>query len=172
VAASGTSAIFVDVCGAVRSPAVYELSGGSRVYEAIEAAGGLAETADIRYINRAAALADGDRVYIPTAEEIASGEPLPGSAGLVGAASGASSVGQGVAGGSAGAGDPSGSSLVNLNTADAAALQTLNGVGPATAQKILDYREQYGPFAKREDLKKVSGIGEKTFEKLKDHISV
>jgi competence protein ComEA len=172
MSAPETAAIFVDVCGAVRSPAVYELHGGSRVYEAIEAAGGLTDDADVTYMNRATALTDGDRVYVPTAEEVASGEPLPGSAGLVGAASAASSGGQGVADGSAGAGGPSGSSLVNLNTADSAALQTLNGVGPATAQKILDYRDQHGPFAKIEDLKNVSGIGDKTFEKLKDGLCV
>jgi competence protein ComEA len=166
-AVSETIRIFVDVCGAVRSPAVYELGPGSRVYEAIEAAGGLAEAADIRYINRAAALVDGDRVYIPTAEEVASGEPLPGSAGLVGASSGAAQGGQ-----SAANGGSDGTAQVNINTADATALQTLNGVGPATAQKILDYRDQHGPFAKIEDLKNVSGIGEKTFEKLKDHIRV
>jgi competence protein ComEA len=161
------AAVFVDVCGAVKSPAVYELAPGSRVYEAIEAAGGLAKDADIRYINRAAALADGDRVYVPTEKETAADEPLPASAGLV--------AGQTDAGSGAQAGQGAASTdgaQININTADSAALQTLNGVGPATAQKIIDYRDGNGPFAKIEDLKNVSGIGDKTFEKLKDSICV
>jgi competence protein ComEA len=161
------AAVFVDVCGAVESPSVYELAPGSRVYEAIEAAGGLAKDADIRYINRAAALADGDRVYVPTEKETAAGEPLPASAGLV---AGQTDAGSGAQAGQGAASTDS--AQININTADSAALQTLNGVGPATAQKIIDYRDGNGPFAKIEDLKNVSGIGDKTFEKLKDSICV
>jgi competence protein ComEA len=168
-AASGPGVLFVDVCGAVRSPAVYELTPGSRVYEALEAAGGLTEDADIRYLNRATALADGDRIYVPTKEEVEAEGPLPGSAGLVDGTSGAA---PGTAGAASVAGAASAAAQVNINTADSAALQTLNGVGPATAQKIMDYRDQHGPFAKIEDIRNVSGIGEKTFEKLKDHICV
>ncbi|MDR1495420.1 MAG: helix-hairpin-helix domain-containing protein [Clostridiales Family XIII bacterium] len=170
-AVSGPLTIFVDVSGAVKSPAVYELGEGSRVYEAIEAAGGLTKDADITYLNRAAALIDGDRVYIPTKDEIESSEQLPASAGFTGGSSGAQQDAGGGATG-ASAGGAAGTAQVNINTADTATLQTLNGVGPATAQKIIDYRDGNGSFANIEDLKKVSGIGEKTFEKLKDHICV
>jgi competence protein ComEA len=170
-AAVAASVIYVDVYGAVAAPSVCELAPGSRVQDAIEAAGGLTGNADIRYINRAAVLNDGDRVYIPTVAETESGEPLPASAGLIGAAA------QGAAGtvNAAGEGQGAGSSdaaLVNINTADSSALQTLSGVGPVTAQKIIDYRESNGPFGNIEDIKAVSGIGEKTFDKLKDHICV
>ncbi|MDR1292597.1 MAG: helix-hairpin-helix domain-containing protein [Clostridiales Family XIII bacterium] len=166
------SPIYVDVYGAVVAPSVYELENGSRVYDAIEMAGGLAGDADIRYINRAAALSDGDRVYVPTKEETESGDPLPASAGTAGATPGASQ-GAADAGASGNAeGAPSSGDVVNINTADSTALQILNGVGPATAQKIIDYRDSNGAFAKTEDLKNVSGIGDKTYEKLKDHICV
>jgi competence protein ComEA len=166
-AVSAADSIFVDVYGAVKSPAVYELAWGSRIYEAVEAAGGLTDDADIRYINRATALVDGDRVYVPTRDEAESGKPLPDSAGLVGGVSGGSRDVQGSSDASTSA-----NGQVNINTADSSALQTLNGVGPSTAQKIIDYRESNGPFAKIENLKNVSGIGDKTFEKLKDHICV
>ncbi|MDR0518752.1 MAG: helix-hairpin-helix domain-containing protein [Clostridiales Family XIII bacterium] len=182
-AASGAAAavpgtIFVDVAGAVKSPDVYELSAGSRVNEAIVAAGGLAAAADTRYLNRAVALNDGDRIYVPTKKEVASGAPLPASAGMDAGAQGSATAASGVSGASAaGTGNAAGGSAgadskVNINTADSAALQTLNGVGPATAQKIMDYRAQHGGFAKIEDIKNVSGIGDKTFEKLRDYITV
>jgi competence protein ComEA len=168
------SAIFVDVYGAVMAPSVYELPSGSRVHDAIEIAGGLTDKADIRYINRAAALNDGDRVYVPTEAEIKEGDPLPASAGII--MPGASAGDQGAAtavtpGGGQGAGAAQ-VRLININTADTVALQALNGVGPSTAQKIIDYREANGPFAKTEDLKKVSGIGDNTYEKMKDYICV
>jgi competence protein ComEA len=168
--------VFVDVSGAVNSPDVYELRAGSRVNEAIIAAGGIAADADIRYINRAAVLNDGDRLYIPTRKEIDSGKPIPASAGLVaGAPSAAPDAATDGASGSSpdtgGSGTAAGAKI-NINTSDSAALQTLNGVGPATAQKIIDYRDAHGAFAKIEDIKKVSGIGDKTFEKLKEYITV
>jgi competence protein ComEA len=162
--ATTPATIFVDVAGAVNSPLVAELPAGSRVDDAINAAGGVTGEADMRSVNRAAPLADGDRVYIPTTEETASGEALPASAAAAGSSAGAGGAAQDAGQGAGG--------KVNINTADSAALQTLNGVGPATAQKIIDYREQHGPFASIEDLTKVSGIGDKTLEKLRDYIAV
>jgi competence protein ComEA len=156
--------IFVDVAGAVNSPLVAELPAGSRVDDAINAAGGVTGEADMRSVNRAAPLADGDRVYIPTTEETASGGTLPASAATAGSSADA--------GGSAQAAGQGADGRVNINTADSATLQTLNGVGPATAQKIIDYREQHGPFESIEDLTKVSGIGDKTLEKLRENIMV
>lgn len=149
--------IIVDVGGAVKSPQVVELEEDSRVGDAISAAGGLKDNADPAGINQAAFLTDGEKVYIPV-----KGETAP----LVSGISGQQALPTGDAA-TAGA-----SAKVNLNTATSEELQTLNGVGPATAEKILDYRTANGGFKKIEDLKNVNGIGDKTFEKLKEQIMV
>lgn len=149
--------IIVDVAGAVASPSVVELPDGSRVFEAVEKAGGFTVEADTSMINQAEILTDGQKIYIPTKQEIRQ---------LQSTEEGTASVNSI---------DPSGthrSGLVNINTADSAALQQLTGVGPATAEKIIDYRNQNGKFKTIEELKNVSGIGEKTFEKFKDKIKV
>ena len=145
--------IFVDVDGAVASPGLYELDAESRVNDAIEKAGGTTEGAELRFINRAELLNDGDKLYIPFEGE---------SESLLGAKSGSSSV----------LNETESQGLININTASSAELQRLNGVGPATAEKIIAYRNQNGAFSKPEDIKRVSGIGEKTYEKLKDKIRV
>lgn len=141
--------IMVDVGGEVVNPMVVELEEGSRVEDAIKAAGGVTGNADLTEINRADFLDDGDKILIPSKQQEGS------------------SFDSGVKG--------SGYSLysddrININTADSEELQMLDGVGPATAQKIIDYREANGSFKKIEDIKNVSGIGDKTFEKLKDDI--
>ena len=143
--------IYVDVGGEVNQPSVVELTDGSRVTDAIAAAGGLTE------INRAAFVSNGEKVFIPSQEEYDSDGLLSGDSGNSGGsgASGRSSDGK-----------------ININTADSTQLQELNGVGPATAEKIIDYRKQNGRFQSIEDIKNVSGIGDKTYEKLKDHIRV
>ena len=114
-------------------------------------------------INRAEFLVDGQKIYIPSYALDEDGNIIEGSA------DGESVSGSGTSS-ATGAIDPSGK--VNINTADSTQLQTLNGVGPATAQKIIDYRDSSGRFTTIEDLKNVSGIGDKTFEKLKDYICV
>jgi competence protein ComEA len=158
--------VFVDVAGAVKNPGVVTMDAGSRVFQAIEAAGGELKNADTRALNLAATVNDGDHLYIPTKKEAASGEyPNAGSA----AASAGSAAGGSAAASTGGAQEDG---KINLNTADSTALQQLNGVGPSTAQKIIDYRTANGNFSNIEALKNVSGIGEKTFEKLKDYISV
>ena len=141
--------VYVDIGGEVKSPKVVELNDGSRVEDAIEAAGGLTDKADIRDINRAAFVNDGDKIYIPSvdSEDAAGG----GSAGM---AAVQNSTGK-----------------VNINTADSEELQTITGVGPVTAEKIISYRESNGRFSRIEDIKNVSGIGDKTFEKMKDSIT-
>ena len=154
--------IFVDVGGAVNLSGLFALPAGSRIADAIEAAGGLTEEADIKYINRAYVLADGDRLYIPSASEVQSGTAPP-SAGQVDTAAGVFS---------SNTQNDSADNLININTAGSDELQKLNGVGPATAQKIIDYRTKRGGFKRIEDLMNVSGIGAKTFEKLRDYISV
>ncbi len=159
-----TGTIIVDVGGAVEHPQVVELKENSRVADAISAAGGLKGTADTAGINQAAFLTDGEKVYIPAKGEgtlsaagVAQTQP-PGSSS---ASSGRFSVSS-----------PSGIQKVNINQASAEELQTLNGVGPATAEKIMDYRTSNGAFKTIEDIKSVDGIGDKTFEKLKEHITV
>ncbi|MCB6994365.1 helix-hairpin-helix domain-containing protein [bacterium 210820-DFI.6.37] len=142
--------IIVDVGGAVKVPQVVELDADSRVADAVAAAGGLLETADTAGINQAAFLTDGEKIYIPE-----KGENLSDLAELSGAE-----------------GLSSGDDKVNINTATSEELQTLSGVGPATAEKILDYRSSNGAFKRIEDLKKIDGIGDKTFEKLKEQIKV
>ncbi len=162
--------VYVDIGGAVKQPMLAELPVGSRVEDAIQAAGGLKKNADLSEVNRAAVLTDGEKVYIPQEGE-ESGFAGSGSsgAGLAGAGGGGSSASTS-SGGSNLSGVSSG--RININTADVTLLQQLTGVGPVTAQKIVDYREQNGNFGSIEELKNVSGIGEKTFEKMKDDITI
>ncbi len=138
--------VVVHVAGAVVAPGVQRLPAGSRVIDAIEAAGGLRADADADRVNLAAELVDGTQVYVP-----AVGEPAPATAsGAPGAAPGP----------------------VDLNTADAAALETLPGVGPATAAAIIDYRERNGPFASVDGLLDVRGIGEAKLAQIRDLVRV
>ena len=129
-------------------PGLYELAEGDRVVDAVAAAGGFTEEADQAALNLAQVLADAQQVQVPKVGE-APPAPAPGAA--PGAAAGG---------------------LVNLNTADLAALDTLPRVGPSTAQKILDWRESNGPFTSVDDLLAVSGIGEATLEGLRDLVTV
>ena len=149
--------VYVDIGGAVKQPMLAELPAGSRVEDAIEAAGGLTKKADLSSVNRAQILTDGEKIYIPkkgeTAGEAQAAGESPGSADALTAA--------GISGGK-----------ININTADAILLQQLTGVGPVTAQKIVDYREQNGKFKSPEELMNVSGIGEKTFEKMQPDITI
>lgn len=140
--------VYVYVTGAVANPGVYSLDEGLRVCDAVEAAGGLTEDADASTVNLARVLSDGEHIALPTKAEVET------------------ALAQGSAGGAVA------SSLVNINTADASALETLSGVGSATAQAIISDREQNGPFSTIEDLMRVDGIGEKKFAKLKDSICV
>lgn len=146
--------ILIDVSGAVNQPAVVELKEGSRVFEAIELAGGLSKDADTRSTNLAQVLTDGEKLYIPTKKEL---EETGGSY----LQTKNTSV------------EASGSAeLININTANSETLQQLTGVGPSTAEKIIRYRTENGNFKTIEDIKNVSGIGEKTFEKFKNKITV
>lgn len=167
VGATATTAaaeLVVDVVGEVHRPGVRRVPAGARIGDVIDAAGGLTPRADRARINLAAPVADGERVFVP-----AVGQPVPPVAvGGVGAVGGAS-AGPGIATGGA---DPAATGPVNLNTATLAELDTLPGVGPATAQAIIDHREQQGPFRSVDDLLDVRGIGDAKLAELRDHVVV
>lgn len=161
--------IKIDVAGAVINPGVYELGDEARVEEALNAAGGTSDEADREWVaknlNLAAKLSDGDKLYIPKVGETAAASKVsppvsapPATAGVV---SGTKTS------------NTSDCSRVNINIASAATLdECLPGIGPAYAQRIVEYREAHGGFKSIEEIQEVSGIGPKTFEKIKDQITV
>jgi competence protein ComEA len=144
-----TGEIVVHVAGAVAASGVYRLASGARVIDAVQLAGGLAENAAPDSVNLAAALVDGQRVYVPRVGEVAP-----------------------VLAGSDGAGPDSPATPVNLNSATADELDGLPGVGPATAAAIIAHREQHGPFSSADDLADVRGIGPAKVEALRGLVTV
>ncbi len=166
--------IYVDVGGAVSQPKVVSIPEGSRVFEAIEAAGGTASGAETKYINMASECTDGQKIYVPTADEVAEIQKSGGNVSEV-TSSLFSADGSALAtssGTSFGGSQTSENALVNINTASSDELQTLSGIGPSMASRIIDYREQNGAFKSVDELTEVSGIGDKTLAKFKDHICV
>jgi len=139
--------IIVDISGAVEKPGVYKLASNSRVNEALVVAGGLSLDADREWvsktINLAAPLKDGIKIYIRSTKDINNDETKNSNSGLI-----------------------------NLNTANINQFDSLPGIGPVTAQKIIDYRDQNGSFATKEDLLKVPGVGQKLFDQIKDSMTV
>jgi competence protein ComEA len=165
-AAGGTTT--VHVVGAVHRPGVYRLRLGLRVQDAVRRAGGAASGADLQAINLAAKLTDAQQVVVPKRAAAAPGGPVGAAAGAgVGAGAGAATGAAAAGATGAAAGPP-----VNLNSATAEQLDTLDGVGPATAQKILEYRAQHGGFRSVDDLSQVSGIGPKRLEALRGRVVV
>ena len=165
--------IYVDVCGAVANPGVFELSAGSRVFQAIEAAGGYLPEAVQNCVNRAGVLTDGQQLYILTQEEMEQQGLNPSKLANGSDVSGGDTVGNTGAGMSAYMAFPGQQdNRININTADEAQLTTLNGIGATRAQAIISYREENGPFAAIEDIMNVQGIKEGTFAKIKDEIVV
>jgi competence protein ComEA len=154
---AASTEVVVHVVGAVAAPGVQRLPTGSRVIDAVEAAGGAAPDADLSRVNLAAVLADGQQVVV-----LRPGEAPP-------AAAGAGPSGPGADDGAGGEGD---GPLVDINRASAAELEELPGVGPATAEAIIAHREQNGPFASVDDLLDVRGIGEAKLEQLRDRATV
>lgn len=143
--------LVVQVVGAVPRPGVYEFPEGARIRDAIDAAGGLLTEADVEALNLAEPLTDGQKLNIPF-EGDAGGTPMPTAPGPTAT--------------------PSNLELVNINTASLDQLDSLPGIGPKTAQNIIDYRTANGPFARIEDIMNVSGIGIHTFDDLKLLITV
>lgn len=139
--------IYVHICGAVINPGVYQVPVGTRVYQALELAGGSSDDAYLSGINLADKLADGQKVYIPAEGENAEGILSTDSGGVQ-------------------------SVMVNINTASEAELMTLPGIGQSRAKDIINYRVKNGFFESIDDIMKVSGIKEAAFEKIKDLIKV
>ncbi len=136
---------YVHVCGEVNNPGVYALPEGSRIFEAVEAAGGLTDLAEERSLNQAKLIEDGMQIAVPNREEAAAQENIQ------------KEIAQG---------------LVNLNAATKEQLMTLPGIGESRAEAILQYREQSGGFQAVEEIMNVSGIKEAAFEKIRDKITI
>lgn len=141
--------IFVDISGAVEKPGVYEVTKETRLFEVIEMAGGLSEDADADHVNQASFVEDGQKIIIPVKGSDNAGDLLSSDPENSGSVNG----------------------LININTASADELKTLNGIGDAMAERIIEYRSSRA-FRSREDIMSVDGIGSKTYEKIKDHITV
>lgn len=167
--------IYVDVCGAVVNPGVYELSSDSRVFQAIEKAGGYLPGAAASYLNRARSLYDGQQIYVPTQEEVDS-QTIPltqdetAQDGVV--QEGTAQTGTAADNTADGTETTQAGQRINLNTADVSQLSTLTGVGESKALAIIAYREENGPFTSIEDIMNVPGIKEGTYEKIKDKIAI
>ena len=165
----------VYVCGAVRHPDVYELSREDRMMDAVEAAGGFESSAAKEYLNLAATLSDGEKIYIPTNAEIE--EAMEEGLELYGATVNITTNSPGIS--TAGSepntaltGTTNAAGLVNINAADKATLMTLPGIGESKADKIIDYRQKNGGFGSIEDIMLVGGIKEGLYNKVKDKICV
>ena len=158
----------VYVSGYVNNPGVYELSAGSRVIDAIDAAGGYSKEAYDNYLNLASLIADGQMIYVPSEEEVESGSIERGVAsGADG--SGVGGVTGGNGGGNGGNSSDSGT-LVNINQASKEELMTLPGIGESKADKIIAYREANGRFNSPEGIMEISGIKDGLYNKIKDKI--
>ena len=148
--------ILIHVSGSVKNDTVVTLPEGSRINDAIEAAGGLTKDADLTNINLAYILEDGEKIYIPKkGEEIV--EDVSNTQSTSANTSSSSS---------------NKTSKININKATQTELETIPGVGPSTALKIIDYRDENGKFSSIEDIRNVSGIGDAKYEKMKDYIAV
>lgn len=151
--------IYVDIGGCVKKPGVYKMESGNRIFEAIEKAGGLSEKADVSILNQAIEIKDGEKIYIPKLGETDRGNKShynnglnnPGNTGDI-------NVGK--------------DGYININLANSEELQKIKGIGPSTAEKIIEYRESNGNFRRIEDLKKIKGIGDKTFNKIKKYVTI
>jgi competence protein ComEA len=141
--------VFVDVKGSVKKPGLYKVKRGERLKFVIDRAGGFTAEADIKLINLAVKVSDEMLIYVPERGEVESDIPV-----IQGEQSGSDET------------------KINLNSGTQEEFETLPGIGPAKAATFIQYREENGPFSKIEDIKDISGIGEKTFEKLKDYIFV
>ena len=158
------AALYVDIKGAVKHPGVYKIASNERVSTVIQRAGGLLEQADIQRVNLAQKLADQAVIYIPRVDEETVGECVtfieqPSATTTTAPTSGATST-------------STAEGKVNLNTASKDDLTKLTGIGPKKAEQILAYRQEHGAFKSIDEIKQVSGIGEKTFTSIKDQLTI
>ena len=151
----------VHVAGAVKKPGVVTLDGQARVVDALDAAGGTKKNADLTQVNLARVVKDGEQIVVPEIADDAGTNAPQTAQGTAGGGTGTA------AGPAAGAGQK-----ININSASAAELENLPGIGPVTAAAIVAYREEKGPFASVDALTEVSGIGEATLEKIKPNATV
>lgn len=185
--------ITVHIIGRVKNPGLVKVQDGARISDAIAAAGGALRDADLESVNLAYKLQDGKQVYIPSKSEMADNKPIANSS-SAGKKAVPQAVPKKIPGVQPDTKPPSkitndsagiieekttqgetagkGNTIVNINTADAKELENLPGVGPSTAQKIIDYRNKSGLFKVPEDIMKVNGIGNQKYEKMKDKIVV
>lgn len=162
--------IAIHVTGAVRSPGVYYLSTDARVHEAIEKAGGKTARADIHTLNLAAKVRDGEQIYVPEIREVPDvGQAAPVPSTVKGVTSPSSTASPQL---SVKRSAPLDEARININTATFQELQTLRGIGPTMAQRIIEYRQTSGGFSTVDDLTNVKGIGEKTLEKIRHLVTV
>ncbi|CUS15931.1 helix-hairpin-helix domain-containing protein [Lactobacillus delbrueckii] len=168
VAASASSAasaanaeVVCDISGAVKHQGVYRLKNGARLEDLIEKAGGLTKDAQLQAINRSQLLKDQDKVYILGKGDKTEAAQTANSAAASSPSASASSVSSSASG-----------DLINLNTATASDLQKLNGIGEKKAEQIIAYRQEKGSFKSIDELKEVSGIGDKTFAAIKDQLTI
>lgn len=151
-APSPSPSLLVDVSGAVRRPGVYELVQGARIQDAVDQAGGPTRRADLSALNLAQPVIDGQKIDVPTHGE-APVAAIPGA-----------SVAPGTT--------PAPGQTVSLNSADEPTLETIPGVGPVTAQKIIDYRTTHGGFTSIDELLDIDGIGPATLEDIRPYVSL
>jgi competence protein ComEA len=158
-------ALAVHIAGAVLHPGVFSLPEGCRVHEAVQAAGGLLPEADTGTLNLAAFVQDGERIWVPS--KITIQEPQPSDRPPLGdgerSAPSIPLLPEPT---------PSPDKPVNINTASQADLESLPGIGPVIAQRIIAFRQEHGPFTRIEDIQEVAGIGPATYEKVKDSITI
>ncbi|MDT0209150.1 ComEA family DNA-binding protein [Curtobacterium sp. BRD11] len=162
---ASAAAVTVYVLGAVVRAGVVEVPAGTRVDGALQRAGGATADADLARLNLARPVVDGERLYVPRVGETEVPEALRPDA--PGAGGGSAAVG-----GGAGGADDTGAAVVDLNTADQPTLETLPGIGPALAARILAWREEHGGFTSVDDLLEVSGIGDTRLAELRDRVRV
>lgn len=154
----GPDKIKVYICGMVKNPGVYEIDEGARIIDLLEVAGGESEDACLEIINLAQPVSDGQRIYVPSREEIT--DENTGGSSIFFAEDLLSDY------------QSSGNKLININEANLQELQELPGIGPALANNIIEYRKKNGAFKTKEELKNVTGIGDKKYEKICELISI
>lgn len=159
--------IYVYVAGEVNNPSVVELEEGQRVADAIEKAGGLTDSGEIKNINLAYKLQDGEKLYIPSLDEVMESEEENTNIDYI-----TSGINDGENQKNNNSESNIDNGLVNINTATQTELETLDGIGPSTAKKIIDYREENGKFNSIEEIQNVSGIGNAKYEAIKNDICV